>query len=46
MDNHILTHKQIQHKIKRIAYQIYEANVNEDEIVVAGIEGRVWTRKI
>ncbi|MEM0933129.1 MAG: phosphoribosyltransferase family protein [Bacteroidota bacterium] len=39
MDNHILTHKQIQHKIKRIAYQIYEANVNEDEIVVAGIEG-------
>ncbi len=35
--NIILTHEQIQHKIKRIAYQIYETNVNEQEIVIAGI---------
>ena len=39
MENRILTHQQIQHKIKRIAYQIYEANVDEKEIIVAGIEG-------
>ncbi|MDH7444295.1 phosphoribosyltransferase family protein [Aquimarina sp. 2201CG14-23] len=36
-DNIILTHEQIQHKIKRIAYQIYETNVNEKEIIIAGI---------
>ncbi len=35
--NIILTHEQIQHKIKRIAYQIYETNVDEKEIVIAGI---------
>ncbi|AWX45564.1 Uracil phosphoribosyltransferase [Flagellimonas maritima] len=39
MANQILTHKQIQHTIKRIAYQIYEANVNEKEIIIAGIDG-------
>lgn len=39
MENKILTHQQIQHKIKRIAYQILEANVNETEIIIAGIEG-------
>ncbi|MDC6391068.1 phosphoribosyltransferase domain-containing protein [Maribacter sp. PR1] len=39
MDNNILTHQQIQHKIERIAYQIYEANVSEKEIIVAGIDG-------
>ncbi|MGJ8658645.1 MAG: phosphoribosyltransferase family protein [Cellulophaga fucicola] len=39
MQNKILSHDQIQHKIKRIAYQIYEANVNETEIIIAGIEG-------
>lgn len=39
MVNQILTHEQIQHKIKRIAYQIYEANVDESEIIIAGIEG-------
>ncbi len=39
MANQILTHKQIQHIIKRIAYQIYEANVNEKEIIIAGIDG-------
>lgn len=39
MQNKILSHDQIQHKIKRIAYQIYEANVDETEIIIAGIEG-------
>ncbi len=39
MQNKILSHQEIQHKIKRIAYQIYEANVNEKEIVIAGIDG-------
>ena len=33
----ILDHVQIGHKIKRIAYQIYESNVNEEHIVLAGI---------
>lgn len=37
MEHKILSHKQIQHKIMRIAYQIYEANVTEKEIVIAGI---------
>jgi pyrimidine operon attenuation protein/uracil phosphoribosyltransferase len=39
MVNTILTHEQIQHKVKRIAYQIYEANVQETELVIAGIDG-------
>ena len=39
MSNKILQHEEIQHKIKRIAYQIYEANVDEPEIIIAGIEG-------
>lgn len=39
MDNKILSHEQIQHTIRRIAYQIYEANVEEKEIIIAGIEG-------
>lgn len=33
----ILSHDQIQHKIRRIAYQIYETFVDEKEIVIAGI---------
>ncbi|MEM9001351.1 MAG: phosphoribosyltransferase family protein [Bacteroidota bacterium] len=37
--NRILSHEKIQHKIKRIAYQIYEANTEEPEIIIAGIEG-------
>ena len=36
--NIILTHQQIEHKIERIAYQIYESNVEENEIVIAGID--------
>lgn len=39
MDNIILNHRQIQHKIRRIAYQIYETNVNEDKMIIAGIDG-------
>ena len=39
MINRILTHDQIQHITKRIAYQIYESNVDEEEIIVAGITG-------
>ncbi len=44
----ILSHDQIQHKIKRIAYQIYEANVNETHIILAGImdNGYVLATKI
>lgn len=39
MENRILSHDQIRYKIRRIAYQIYESNVDESEIVLAGIEG-------
>ncbi len=39
MQNRILSHQQIQYKIKRIAYQIYEANVDEKELVIAGVNG-------
>ncbi len=35
--NIILTNQEIQHKVKRIAYQIYETFVEEDSIVIAGI---------
>ncbi len=35
----ILNHNQINQKIKRIAYQIYEANSSEKEVVIAGIQG-------
>tara|TARA_B100000795_G_C22729332_1_gene410733 strand:- start:390 stop:890 length:501 start_codon:yes stop_codon:yes gene_type:complete len=35
----ILDHNQINQKIRRIAYQIYEANSSEKEVVIAGIQG-------
>jgi pyrimidine operon attenuation protein/uracil phosphoribosyltransferase len=46
--NTILGHQEIAHKIKRIAYQIYETFVDEDEIVIAGIasNGYVFAEKI
>ena len=46
--NTILNHQQIQHKIRRIAYQIYESNVNEHEVILAGIEsnGYLLAKKI
>jgi pyrimidine operon attenuation protein/uracil phosphoribosyltransferase len=34
----ILDEKQIAHKLIRIAYQIYESNVNEEIIIIAGIK--------
>jgi len=37
IENIILDKKQIDHKIRRIAYQIYENNVSEKEIIIAGI---------
>lgn len=37
--NLILNDVQINQKIKRIAYQIYEANSKENEVVIAGIVG-------
>jgi pyrimidine operon attenuation protein/uracil phosphoribosyltransferase len=46
--NIILTQQEIEHKIKRIAYQIYETFVEEDSIVIAGIasNGSVFASKI
>lgn len=38
--NIILTNDQIQHKIRRIAYQIFESNVDEEHIILAGIAKR------
>jgi len=35
----ILNELQISHKIRRIAYQIYETNSSEKEVVLAGIVG-------
>jgi len=34
----ILDKTQIAHKLKRMAYQVYETNINESEVVIAGIE--------
>jgi pyrimidine operon attenuation protein / uracil phosphoribosyltransferase len=34
----ILDHHQIQQKLDRLAYQVYEAHYKEEEIIVAGIE--------
>ena len=39
MQNKILSHQQIQYKIERIAYQIYESNVDEKQLIIAGIDG-------
>lgn len=44
----ILNHQQVQHKIRRIAFQIYEANASETEIVLAGImkNGFVFAQRL
>lgn len=34
----ILNHTEINQKIRRIAFQIYENNVNETEVILAGID--------
>ena len=46
--NIILNHQEIQHKIRRIAYQIYESNVNEHEVILAGVDsnGYLLAKKI
>lgn len=44
----ILHHKEISHKLRRMAFQIYETNVNEKEVVIAGIKenGFVLAKKL
>lgn len=44
----ILDKKQIAHKIKRIAYQLYETNVDEKVVIIAGImdNGFLLAKKI
>ncbi|KIA99132.1 MULTISPECIES: phosphoribosyltransferase domain-containing protein [unclassified Flavobacterium] len=46
--NIILTNQEIEHKIKRIAYQIYETFVDDEEIVIAGIaaNGFIFAKKV
>ncbi len=46
--NIILSHKEIEHKIKRIAFQIYETFVDEETIIIAGISsnGFVLAQKL
>lgn len=46
--NIILSNQEIEHTIKRIAYQIYETFIDEEEIVIAGIasNGYVFAKKI
>ena len=48
MENIILRHEEIKHKTKRIAYQIYETFVNEEEVILAGIanNGYIFAQKI
>lgn len=47
-NNIILNNTQIEQKIRRIAYQIYESNSNEKEVVIAGIadNGYTFAKKI
>lgn len=47
-NNTILNHQEINHKIKRIAYQIFETNVNEKEVIIAGIQsnGYIFAKKL
>lgn len=47
-NNIILNNTQIEQKIRRIAYQIYESNSDEKEVVIAGIadNGYTFAKKI
>ena len=47
-NNIILNHDEINHKIRRIAFQIYETNVNEKEVILAGIDknGYIFAKKL
>ncbi|GAA4306231.1 phosphoribosyltransferase family protein [Aestuariibaculum suncheonense] len=44
----ILNHDEINHKIRRIAFQIYESNVYETEVILAGIDrnGYIFAEKL
>jgi len=44
----ILTNSEIQHKLKRIAFQIYENNSDQNEVIIAGIakNGYLIAKKI
>ena len=44
----ILGKKEIAHKLKRIAYQIYEANISQEEVIIAGIKtnGYIFAEKL
>lgn len=46
--NIILTHQEIVHKTRRIAYQIYETFSDENELVIAGISnsGFLFAQKV
>ena len=46
--NIILNHQEIQHKITRIAYQIYETFVDDETVVLAGIadNGYIFAQKL
>lgn len=39
----ILDHRQIQQKIKRLAYEILERNYGEEEIILTGINNNGMT---
>ena len=47
-NNVILNHNEINHKIRRIAFQIYESNVNETEVILAGVDknGYILAKKL
>jgi len=48
MNSTILNNEQINHKIRRIAYQILESNTSEKEIIVAGVanNGFIFAKKL
>ena len=41
--NRILTAQQVSQKIKRMAFEVYEHNFREKEVVFAGIDGQGYT---
>ena len=47
-NNIILDNEQIEHKIRRIAYQIYESNVDETNLIIAGIakNGFIFAKRL
>ena len=43
IQNQILSSSQLKQKIRRIAFEIYENNVDETELVIAGVKGQGHT---